>query len=134
MAEDYGIKSRVSYIGFLQRSTVLEHMKKCVAFINTPTYGEPFAGTILEAMSSGAPLLTSDNGSSLEVVSHEINALVHTGQDYSGLARNMRRIITDKDFATLISKNAMNHVSSHFNKDQIMKTTIDLLTKIAYEK
>jgi glycosyltransferase involved in cell wall biosynthesis len=134
MAEDYGIKDRVSYIGFLQRSTVLEHMKKCVAFINTPTYGEPFAGTILEAMSSGAPLLTSDNGSSLEVVSHEINALVHTGQDYSSLARNMKRIITHKDFASLISRNAINHVSSHFNKDQIMTKTIDLLTNVAYEK
>lgn len=129
MAKDFGLQDRVSYIGFVQRNTVLEHMKKCVAFINTPIYGEPFAGTILEAMASGAPLLTSDNGSALEVVTNQKNALVHKTNDHVTLAKDMYALLNNYSYGSDLRNKAIDHVKSAFNEDYIMRQTEDFLKK-----
>ena len=131
MVKAYGLENRVSYIGLVQRNTVLEHMKKCVAFINTPIYGEPFAGTILEAMASGAPLLTSDNGSALEVVTNTKNALVHKTKDHIALAKDMYALLNNYSLGSHLRNNAIGHVKSVYCEGRIIQQTEYLLQQAA---
>ena len=131
MVKAYGLENRVTYIGLVHRNTVIEHMKKCVAFINTPIYGEPFAGTILEAMASGAPLLTADNGSALEVVTNAENALVHNTKDHGALAEDMYALLNNFSIGADLRNKAIDHVKSAYNKERIICQTEDFLKQAA---
>jgi len=118
-----GLNKRVRYLGGISRDEVIQKMQKAVAFINAPVYGEPFAGTVLEAITNNAPLLTSNDGSALEVVKPGLTCLVHEKFDASCLARNMQSILSETGLAARISAAAKADVLNRFSAEVILDKT-----------
>jgi glycosyltransferase involved in cell wall biosynthesis len=118
-----GLDKRIEYLGRISREAVIQKMQKAVAFVNAPIYGEPFAGTVLEAIANNAPLLTSNDGSALEVVKPGLTCLVHEKLDASSLARNMQSILCEPDLAARISASAKADVLSRFGTEIILDKT-----------
>lgn len=121
--QKYGLEKRIKYLGRVSRDEVIQKMQKAVAFINAPIYGEPFAGTVLEAIANNAPLLTSNDGSALEVVKPGLTCLVHERLDASTLARNMHTILREPDSAAQISAAAKADVLNRFGAEIILNKT-----------
>ena len=118
-----GLDKRIEYLGRISREAVIQKMQKAVAFVNAPIYGEPFAGTVLEAIANNAPLLTSNDGSALEVLKPGLTCLVHEKLDASSLARNMQSILCEPDLAARISAAAKADVLSRFGTEIILDKT-----------
>lgn len=119
----YGLDKRIKYLGRISRDEVILKMQKAIAFVNAPIYGEPFAGTVLEAIANNAPLLTSNDGSALEVVKPGLTCLVHEKFDAPSLARNMQSILCEPDLAARISAAAKADVLGRFGTEIILDKT-----------
>ena len=65
--------SNIKYIGNLNKDDVVIAMNSCTALIFPSIWYEPFGLVIIEAFSSGCPLLASNIGSPAELVQHGIN-------------------------------------------------------------
>lgn len=123
LIKKYHLGQRIKYLGRISREDVIQKMQKAVAFVNAPIYGEPFAGTVLEAIANNAPLLTSNDGSALEVVRPGLTCLVHEKLDAPTLARNMQSILCDPELAARISAAAKADVLNRFTAEVILDKT-----------
>jgi glycosyltransferase involved in cell wall biosynthesis len=122
-AESGGIRERVSFPGKMPRDAVLEKMRGATAFVSCSRYGEPFAGTIIETLASGTPLLGSIDGSIREVVKHEESALLFGRDDAETLSRHMERVLTDRSLTTKLATAGLKVIEERYTLDKILDQT-----------
>ena len=78
---------------------------------------EGFGQPALEAMASGVPLVTTDNGGSREYAHDGETALVVPPRDASAMADGLRRVLDDRDLRSRLSANALELVAREFDWD-----------------
>jgi sucrose-phosphate synthase len=85
-------------------------------FIN-PALTEPFGLTLLEAAASGLPLVATENGGPVEIVSNCSNGLLVDPLDRSAIATALMRILEDPDLWRTFSTNGIRNVALHYSWD-----------------
>lgn len=118
-----GIEERVSFSGKMPRDEVLRDMREATAFVSCSRYGEPFAGTIIETLASGTPLIGSIDGSIREVVQHDESALLFERDDAETLSRHLERILTDPECASRLAQNGLKVIEERYTLDKILDQT-----------
>ena len=103
--------------------SVLAKMREAAAFLSCPRYGEAFAGTIMESLASGTPLIGSIDGSIREVVVHEESALLFDKDAPSELAVHMERILTDPALARKLALGGLKVMGERFTVGKILDQT-----------
>ena len=117
------LKDRISFLGKLSRDEVLKKMREATAFISCSRYGEPFAGTIIETLASGTPLIGSIDGSIKEVVVDEESALLFEKDDANKLANHMQRVLTDSQLSNRLASNGLKVIEHRYTLDKILDQT-----------
>ena len=98
----------ISYRGVVEpfnTTTVLSNYY-CLLF---PTYyeGEGFAGTIIDAMSAGLPIICSDWKYNREIITDGITGYLHTPNDSSSLEKCAEKIINNRDARDSLSSRCL---------------------------
>ena len=88
-----------------------------------PSFYEGFGLTVLEAMQSGVPVLTSNTSSLPEVVGD--GGLMRDPEDYKGFAKDIMRLLEDKKFCQEMRQKGIEQAKK-FN----WRTTTEKLVKI----
>ena len=76
----------------------------------SPTYSEGFSNTILEAMASGLPVVSTDTVGVVDCVRHEENGLLVPLRDPAALADAAVRLLRDADLRTRLATQALKEV------------------------
>jgi L-malate glycosyltransferase len=84
---------RVEFLGRQERANAPKFYRDCTICC-LPSFGEPFAGTLLEAMSCGKPIVSTDTGGTPHLVTERGGILVRAG-DAVALSRALRDLLTD---------------------------------------
>jgi L-malate glycosyltransferase len=84
---------RVEFLGRQERATAPEFYRDCSVYC-LPSFGEPYAGTLLEAMSCGKPIVSTDTGGTPHLVTERGGILVRPG-DALALSRALRDLLND---------------------------------------
>lgn len=58
---EYGIDSRVTFLGYIDDVQKLKLMQRCMLFVSPALYGESFGIVLLEAMAAGAVVMGGQN-------------------------------------------------------------------------
>lgn len=77
--------SNIEYLGFQEKLTVLETMKKSRALIFPSLWYEGFPVTVCEALATGTPVIASDIGSLAEIIQDNWNGLLFSYKDANAL-------------------------------------------------
>jgi glycosyltransferase involved in cell wall biosynthesis len=117
------LSSQVLFVGKLSRDEVLTKMQEATAFVSCSRYGEPFAGTIIETLASGTPLLGSIDGSIKEVVKDGESALLFQKDDANLLSQHMEQILTDPAIAAKLATNGLKVIEDRYTLDKILDQT-----------
>ena len=123
-------KNRLTSVGLfggLPRQTVLENLLVSDIFVLISKF-EGLPITILEAMSTGLPVIATDVGGISEAVDSSCGFLIKRG-DIAGLQLALTKLITDKDLRKTMGKNAQSIVNSKFSLNKMLVET----EKIYYE-
>ena len=88
--------TNIKYLGYGDKSSVIAKLKKCRALIVPSVCYENLPTAVLEAFSSGTPVVISDIGNLNEIVAHEYNGIHFKTNDPADLYEKVR-VFPDKD-------------------------------------
>lgn len=106
MIADYGIGDLVEQRGWIAGNDKIQLFNQADVLL-LPSYIEGLPICILEAMSYGLPVLTTDVGAIPDVITHGVNGLIAKPGDLNTLNDNLYRVIEDialRDRASQISR------------------------------
>lgn len=93
-AVELGISERVSWPGFLPRPEILRRLRRADCFVLSSLH-EGLGIVVQEAMHAGLPVVATDNGGQVDLVSHETTGLLVPVADPAAMADAVRRLMDD---------------------------------------
>ena len=90
---------------------VLEAFRRCAAAVLPSVWPDPCPTTVLEAMASGAPVITTSIGGMVDMVVNEESGLLVTPGNDIELATAVERVLKDEDLRTRIVTGALDKVT-----------------------
>jgi len=91
------------------------------ALLFTSNWGEPFALTPLEAMSSGLPVITSLDGGQVELARHEVNCLVAQAANPELYATRIAQLAASQHLRESIAATGLEEARTRFDIDPIVR-------------
>ena len=127
LAEELGVGDRVVFLG-AQES--IASLLNCADIALQPSALESFGLSILEALSIGAPVITTRCGGPEEVVVHgECGYLSEIG-DVENMSKNCIRLLKDPELYNQFSKNARQRVVDNYGIRKITARYEDFYRKV----
>ena len=80
----------------------------------SPTYSEGFSNTILEAMASGLPVVSTRSVGVVDCLRHDDNGLLHEPGDVAGLMAQLERVLDDVDLRDRLRATALEEVRRRY--------------------
>lgn len=108
----YKNTSNIEFLGFVTRDILAEAYQNADVFI-LPSLGEGLAMVILEALSTGTPVLVSNFTGGNDVVENFKNGLVYNGLSEDNLRSSISWFLTHKETISEMSKNARESVLNY---------------------
>lgn len=127
LASKLQIRERVLFAGQLDNRDLRRLMKGCDIFVlNSVHEGFPFA--LLEAMSTGLPVVANPVGGIPEIVENGSNGLLVDAAT-GGLVSALRRLVECEELRRRLGENARAFIRSRFDPQVMLDRTEELLTR-----
>jgi glycosyltransferase involved in cell wall biosynthesis len=121
-SQQLGIAQSIRFIGFQSNGTLGDLYKACDV-VCVPSRNEPFGIVILEAWSSGKPVVSTKNGGPEEFVWHEVNGLkVYAHHD--SIAWGLGTLFTDFEWGRWMGRNGRVAAESAFSWGAVAEQTL----------
>lgn len=121
---DYQSKDNVHFLG--NRQDVTEILKISDIFV-MPTLAEGMSMAILEAISSGLPIITTTIAANKELIENEITGLLVQPRSDREITESMQRLLNDVQLRKRLGQAAKEKAASEFEINLIIKKLADLL-------
>ena len=125
--------SRTTFLGYVPPDEAPEVYRSADAFVS-PTYSEGFSNTLLEAMASGLPTVSTDSVGVVDCLRHEENGLLHRPGDVAGLAAALDRLLTDAPLRTRLATTALEEVRRLYSWPVLAAAIDGVYTELAGTK
>lgn len=99
-----------------------------------PSYAEGFSMAVLDAFAYGLPVITTPVGGIPDVAKDGENMLLFQPGDIKGLAKQLERLITDKDVYDQLTKASKHFADDVFNINVINEQIGDLYAEMLKDK
>lgn len=99
------LEENIVYVGNLSSKEMANYITRCNVFV-MPSIVENHSSSLIEAMSIGAPCISSLVGGTASLVSHSENGLLYNSLDAASLAGCIIRVFGNDILATTLSKGA----------------------------
>jgi glycogen synthase len=121
-----GVAHATRFLGFQVNGTLTNLYKACDA-VCVPSRNEPFGIVLLEAWSSGKPVISTINGGPAEFVWHEVNGLkVYANPD--SIAWGIGTLFSNFEWARWMGRNGRVAVEAAFSWDTITDQVLAVYT------
>ena len=125
LVQSLGIQENVKFCGFVTQSDLPEYHRRADIFV-LPSLSESCAMALLEAMSSGLPVIASNAGGNTEIVRHNQNGLLFNPGSITGLTAALRELATSPDLRAKFSRNNPKKILSQHAWAEISRQYEDL--------
>lgn len=126
--------ANVSYLGFQSTEVIVNYLKKCKALIFPSTWYEGFPMIILEAFSTGTPVIASRLGAMEEIVQHNVNGLHVNPGEADDLVDKLKRAMTETDLMRRLSMQARDIYLTHYTPRINYDFLINIYTQVLSRK
>lgn len=126
-----GLSKRIYLTGSLPSSQVHEWMQRA-AFVVAPSFHESHGIVLLEAMSCGKTVVTTDIPGIRESVRHGLNGLMVQPGDSEGLANAIHHLLDHPDEAKRMAEAGKRIVSERFSWEKIAAQTEKVYQRVVF--
>jgi glycosyltransferase involved in cell wall biosynthesis len=116
LAEEKKIKKNVFFLGKISKDEVLEALKKADIFV-LPSDSEGMSNALLEAMSSGLPVIVADIPANQALILKDENGLMFN--DYQSLKNSIIKLCSKKSLREKLGKSAKVLILSKYSFKKI---------------
>jgi len=119
--DDWVRSGVVEWLG--HQNNIAEHLAKS-HIICLPSYREGLPKSLIEALASGRPVVTTDVPGCREVVSHGINGFLVQPRDSHALAEALMNLISDKSLRERMGRLGRERAEKEFSSEIIIGQTL----------
>ena len=116
LAHTLGVDQRVHVVG---PTAEVERWYAAADVLAHPSHEEGFSNTILEAMSSGLPVVACPVGGNPEAVVDGVTGFLVPPQDPARMAEALAGLLDDPATATAMGRRGRSRVTEHFGREQM---------------
>jgi len=116
----------LGYIKYLGLVKDMEQLYKKVHVGILPSYREGLPKSLLEAASSGKPIITTDVPGCNEIVKNEFNGLIVPPKDSNELMKAMKKLILNKKLRISMGKKGRELIKKNFSNSKATKDIVNL--------
>lgn len=109
---DLGIENSAKFLGFLPEKAKIGALKSSDLFV-FPTLYEGFGITLIEAMASGLPVVTTDVAGNKEIIENRKNGILAKPKDSKAVAKACIELLENKKTAGRIRKNNLKKAAQY---------------------
>ncbi len=120
-----GIEDDVRILGYVAYDTVPEVYRQGDIFLS-PTYAEGFSNTILEAMASGLPCISTYSVGVVDCLRDGDNGLLVQPSDVAALEGAMHRMLTDDALRAQVAARALDEVQGVYSWGTVGRMIVDM--------
>jgi glycosyltransferase involved in cell wall biosynthesis len=121
--------SNFIYSGYQDEKTIIAKMKKAKALVFPSVCYEGFPMVVLEAFSSGTPVIAAEMGSIKEIVKHKINGLHFKFNDVESLISQLDSIQGKEDFIKSLFRNCREEYERLYTPEKNYQELISIYHK-----
>jgi glycosyltransferase involved in cell wall biosynthesis len=125
MARDLGIAERVQVLGRVEDAELVNLYRAADLYV-TPTRYEGFGLTLLEAMTAGCPLISTDIPVVNETVQHGVNGWLTRYNDPDDLARGMLTLLGDEALRQRLIAGGYATITTRFREELLAEQVEDV--------
>jgi glycosyltransferase involved in cell wall biosynthesis len=126
--------ARLSYLGRLSRSQVVEQMKRATVLLVPSLWYEGFPMVIVEALSFGLPIIASRIGGLLEMVEHGQSGLLCDPGDPRALAEAIRTFVSNTSSIDAMRQASREKFDSYYTEQKNYEALIEIYRELLDEK
>ena len=130
LSASLGLNNNVNFLGELNRSEVAKKMNEADVYIH-PSDFETFGVVLIEAMSTGTPVITTNCGGPEEFINKN-NGIKVNKRDINGLSTAISEM--KLNFSDYRSEDIRNYVISHFSEEAVAKRLIGAYDEVVKRK
>ncbi len=112
LAAKLGIAEAVDFCGRLDRDQMASLYRSADALIN-PSRVDNMPNSVLEAMASGVPIVSTNVGGIPYILRHGVNAFLVDAEDHAALAASLLHVLSDGDVAAKLRTQALADVQQY---------------------
>ncbi|MBE15871.1 MAG: glycosyl transferase family 1 [Cytophagaceae bacterium] len=132
LVNDLGISDHVTFTGILAPDLVAQayQMSKCFIQHSVTTSDNDSEGTpltILEAMASGLPVVSTIHGGIPQVVTHQVTGFLVPENDIDLMAKYMTNILEEPALASAMGAKGRDLIEQHYTKAQYLNNISSIL-------
>jgi glycosyltransferase involved in cell wall biosynthesis len=124
-AEDLGISDAVTFTGWLDGDSKTRLLERSDIYV-LPSHNEGLPMSILEAMSWGLPIISTDVGAIAELVRHDTDGLIVPAGATEPLAQAIVRLASSRELRLCMGQSGRRRVGDAFSEDVVLPRLEDL--------
>lgn len=124
----------ISYLGFQEKAFIIQKLKKARALIFTSICYETFGMAIIEAFSTGTPVIGPNIGGSNEIIKHGENGFIYQVGNIEDLNSKISFLNTDESLQNKLSIGARSSYELNYSGDKNYKMLMDIYKTVINEK
>jgi len=129
-----GQYKNIEYLGFLPKINVIELMKKAKAIIFPSVWYEGLPTVILEAFSTGTPVIATDIENINTIVSDRKTGLLFPKNDVKALEDKMSELLTDFDLFRQLCENVRQEYVNKYSAKAVYQQQIKIYQSLIDDK
>ena len=127
LLHSFGCREKAFFLGHRQNATELTAQLNVFCL---PSSFEGMSNSLMEAMGAGVPAVVSDIPANLELIKHEKTGLVFSQGSGPEMAKAVKRILDNADFALQLGGAARFQIQQHHSVEQMVQKHIDLYRQL----
>lgn len=132
IAERENITDHVKFLGWVKGREKEEYLKQCSVF-TLPSYHEGMPMSVLEAMSYGLAVVTTNVGGIPQIIDDGINGIKIKSGDVLSIQSNIIELLKNSEYKKRIAQCGHNKVCEHFNIEQNINKLDEIYYKLTSE-
>ncbi|MEO0697582.1 MAG: glycosyltransferase [Pseudomonadota bacterium] len=127
-----GLKQSVTLVGAQSHAEVKKRLRKANIFVQhsvTAENGDQESQgiSLVEAMASGVPVVTTDHNGFSETVSHGKTGLLSPEMDVEAMGQNLQRLASDPALAREMGTNGRRHAETYYDAHRLARRLRDVI-------
>lgn len=124
---EQGLQERIRLLGYVENPQRLMQSSQATVVCSRL---EPFGRVTIESMILGVPVVGANSGGTAEIIEDEVSGLLYPVGDIDALARQLRRLIMDKDLRQRLGAGAVIRAGQFSSAEKEMRPLLGLLSPL----
>lgn len=130
--DEYGIAHAFDFKGWVKGERKMDMLRNADIYV-LPSYFEGFPNSLMEAMASQLPVISTTVGAIPELVHTPSNGLLYEAGDVEGLTEHLQTFITQSEYRNEAAQNARQTIRENNTIEIALQKFDDLFEKIEHE-